>query len=302
MNSLSPRSPWVRYGAVLALALLDALVPGVASPQAVLASLGPHATVWIAVHLLQVPVVALVAVVLWPLFADGSGHWTLVGRISLACFALASVGVAAGQALGLGTLVAYATTQSASTQSVLSVAIAALWVSRLLAVLAFIGAAGWLVTLLAFVSVRARSILADSLVPLTLVLGLAVGFSGLVEGESNTPFWLGALAVAGLLAVTARPRLPLALFAFAALLGTAGLVAGVAAVAPLCLAAGLALLEPRVLALVPTSLRSVVVAGEPGTDAATPKNAVARVEGEGVTPGAARSGARRTSTAHARRR
>lgn len=302
MNPLSPRSPWARYGALLALALLDGLVPGVASPQAVLASLGPHATMWIAIHLLQVPVVALLAVVLWPMLAEGSGRWSLAGRIGLVCFALASGAVAATQALGLGALVAYATTQPASAQVVLSAMIDALWVNRLLGMLAFVGAAGWLVALLALVSIRARSLLVDSLVPLTLALGLAVGFSGLVEGEANTAYWLGALAVAALLVCAARPRLPLALVAFAALLGTSGLVAGIGALAPLCLAAGLALLEPRVVALTPTEMRPLVEAGTDPAGHARPTSAAKRPEGEGVAGRAGRVVAKRTSPGQARRR
>lgn len=286
MFPTSPRSPWVRYGALVALAVLNALVPVVSSPQAVLASLTPHVGLWVAVRLLQVPVVALVALTLWPLLAGQAGRWALAGRVGVVCFALAWGIVAAAQGAGLGALVAYASAQAAAAQTVLAAAVDALWVSQLLGFLAFVGTVGWLVAVLAVASVHARSVLADSLVPLALVLGLAVGFSGLVEGQGNLPFWIGTLAVVALLAGTAQPRLPLALFGLAALLGVAGLAPGLGALAPLCLAAGLALLEARVIARVPASLVPLVEVSTAPAAAATAPRAETSGRDAAVAPSA----------------
>lgn len=296
MLAVTLRQPRVRYGALIGLAVLNAIVPGVAAPQNVLTTLSPHLGWWVAIHLLQVPFIALVALTLWPLLAEASGRWALIGRIGLACFALGTSAAVAAQALGLGALIAYANTQPAQSGTVLAAAVDAMWVSRPLALVAALGALGWLVALLALVGVRARSALPESLVPVLLVLALALGFSGLVEGEGNVPYRVGALAVAVLLAATAQPRLPIALVALGAVVGIVGPVPGLGAIAVLLLAAGLALQEPRVIAMLPGTLRRLVTV-DTTSQATAPQ---ARAAGAAASRAARGAGVVRTGKAKPR--
>lgn len=288
--ALSFGAPRLRYGALLGLALLDALLPSVPMPQHVLAALSPHIGLWVAVHLLLIPVLALVALTLWPLLDTSSGRWSLLGRVGLACFVLGLGAYAAAQALGVGTLVAYASTQLASTQSVLSTAVDALWVSRSFALVALIGELGWMVAIFALVSVRASSLMTEPLVPIVVVLAVATGFSGMVEGRDNLPFALGTLAVAALLFATAQPRLPLALMALAGVLGTAGVAPGMGAVGVLLLALGLVLQEDVVRALLPVALRSLVTVESSGAaQAEVVSEAVPSVRGKPRTAAGTRT-------------
>jgi hypothetical protein len=135
-------------GAPLVLGLLEIWHPALGPQDDICSTIGPIAVWWTVLHMLQIPLFALIGIVSYLLLRPFTGRVARIGRVASLVFAVvypafdAAVGVASGVMLqSVGSL-------SAEQRAALEAGLQSLFWGSVTLSLAGVGAIGWLLALL----------------------------------------------------------------------------------------------------------------------------------------------------------
>ncbi len=144
----------ILFGAPLALGFLDIFHPIHISQEGVLGGVGPRVDWWITLHLIQLPLIGLLALAVYLLVAGLSGWAATISRLALIIFFVpfySAWDAVAG--VGTGVLIRYANSLPAAEQAAVEPVIDAYWQSQIFGNISIFGWAGgslgWIVAILA---------------------------------------------------------------------------------------------------------------------------------------------------------
>jgi hypothetical protein len=233
--------------------LLALTRPGVSGPPDVFAQLRSQTGYWLALHVLLLPLLALLALAGYQLTASSARRAATLSRWVFGAFAVLAIAADAAVGLGSGVLVQYGLAQPHAAQATIAGAVDALWKSRLLILIVFLGAAAWWLAMTSVLIALTRPTISRQFLLMICVLSAALFANGQIEGPNSPLWWVGLVVVAGLFAYAAEPRALAAVLAASALLfsagfaapyGPLGLLAFLAAAALVAVPAVAALLTP----------------------------------------------------------
>jgi hypothetical protein len=253
--SLTPRQALL-FGTPLALGILAFTLPGVSGPPGVFAQLQSHASYWLALHLLMLPLLGLLALAGVQLLSGSTRRAALVSRWAFGAFAIFAVAYDAALGVGTGVLLRFGLAQGTAGRLAATTATEALWHSRALLLLGVLAALAWWLALTAALLAFTRPAVSYQLLLMVCVLSAALFANGQIEGANTFLWWAGMVVVVALFAYTAEPRALAALFAGSALLFSAGFAAPYGPLGMLCFIGAVALIEMPIGMLRPVSSRS----------------------------------------------
>ncbi len=215
-NTIVRRS--VILGAPLVVGVLDLTHPTFTKEVGIYHGVLAHLNWWIILHLVQIPLFALLGLAAYLLLDGVSTPAVRVSRCALALFLVVYPAFDTLIGVGTGILVKNAAPLPASEQATIATAIDAYWRSPIAFVVATIGANAWGVGVLFAALALARPRWGHVPLLFATLVALIVGFARPALGYATPAWWAAILVASVAFAVAARPSLPAGLLVLASFL------------------------------------------------------------------------------------
>jgi hypothetical protein len=148
-SSFSALHKVVVLGVPLVLGVLEMAHPAFLPPESVIGTLMPIRDWWTLLHLLQVPLFALLGVAAWLLVRDRPGRAAQVSRRAIAVFTIIYPAFDAAVGIASGVILRTIETEDPAQLAALEIGLEALFWGPLTGFMAVVGSVSWLVALIA---------------------------------------------------------------------------------------------------------------------------------------------------------
>ncbi|MDQ6604850.1 MAG: hypothetical protein M3Z19_19175 [Chloroflexota bacterium] len=208
----------VILGAPLAVGIADLTHPTFTKEVGIYHGVLAHLNWWIILHLVQIPLFALLGLAAYFLLDGIAGPAARVSRCALAVFLVVYPAFDTLIGVGTGILVKNAMHLPVSDQATIAQAIDAYWRSPIAFIIAVTGADAWNIGVLFAALALARPRWGRSPVVFAMFVALLVAVSRSALGYGTPAWWAAILVASTAFAIITQPSLAVGLLAFASFL------------------------------------------------------------------------------------